>query len=295
MRGLWRGVTWASFGLLMSFLGEGVKHFGIGRGVIRPLSREANGSKIAQMLYTCKIKLLGTRWGASCWRRWRTWRGDNVGSAADLPEQIRALAAGRSFLEVGCAGALSEEAVFIAEGAGATAVKVVHTHEPTAEFERQRRKCKSNVEYIVGQITHPLTIARVGPMDVVLCAGGLHRAGDPMEVLSALRRMCQDILILRTSVIPEVPGLRSVAVGGATRMASGCDTADSDWCWGLTPSFVRSMLTAAGFYVEKAFVEPFAQTLICSAVEVPSRYVLADRTDAPRLLSEEPARELLPA
>ena len=42
-----------------------------------------------------------------------------------------------------------------------------------------------------------------------------------------------------------------------------------NWFWGLTPSCLVSLVQVAGFKVDWRFTEAFAQTLICTAVDVP--------------------------
>ena len=188
------------------------------------------------------------------------------------------------------------EFAFIAEQVGATVVKGVDVFGPTDEFERKRRERESSVEFILGDATRPDTVARVGVMDVVLCAGVLYHLPSPFDLLVALRRMCRERLILRTATIPEVDGLPNAAVYfpmlgakerrlwdlrslGVGRQVGITDAFEpragyGNWFWGLTPSCVTALLATAGFRVDERAVEPFAQTFLCTPVDVPFEHEL---------------------
>ncbi|HET9530325.1 MAG TPA: SAM-dependent methyltransferase, partial [Blastocatellia bacterium] len=123
------------------------------------------------------------RRGNILWRRWRAWRGDKVGSYKRLPHFIRKYAPGRSFVDIGCMWGIDGEFSFIAEEAGATLVKAVDVFGPTPEFEARRQARNSSVEFILGDVTSPETIERVGTVDVVLCAGVLYHHPSPFDLL----------------------------------------------------------------------------------------------------------------
>lgn len=254
------------------------------------------------MLYPWKVRLLKTRTGNVLWRRWRAFRGDHVGDYGRLPEYIRNYAPGRSFVDVGCMWGVNGDYAFIAEEAGATEVKGVDVFGPTPEFERKKRERNSNVEFILGDAGRPETIARVGVMDVVFCAGVLYHHPSPFDLLVALRRMCRMHLILRTSTIPEVRGLPNAAVYwpmlgerdrklwnlkglGLMKQVGISDAFDpaegyGNWFWGLTPSCLRSLLRTAGFEPEWHFNEAFAQTYVCRAVQPPLEHRLPGESEA---------------
>lgn len=260
------------------------------------------------MLYTWKIRFLKTSRGNRLWRRWRAWRGGNVGEYHRLPEHIRHHVAGRSFVDIGCMWGVNGDYAFLAEEAGATTVKGVDVFGPTPEFEAKKRARNSSVEFILGDASHPATIARVGVVDVVFCAGVLYHHPSPFDLLVALRRMCGQLLILRTSTIPEIKGLPNAAVYwpmlkpqdrelwdlrglGLARqvgITDGFQASEgySNWFWGLTPSCLISLLETAGFRVEYRATEAFAQTVICSPVAVPFAHRLPDEIEA-RSLAEE--------
>lgn len=201
------------------------------------------------------------------------------------------------------------EYTFLAEEAGATMVKGVDVFGPTPEFEEKRRERQSSIEFILGDAGHSETIARVGVMDVVFCAGVLYHHPSPFNLLTALRRMCQETLILRTSTIPEVDGLPNAAVYypmlnaedrklwdlrrlGLLQQVGITDGFEPDegygnWFWGLTPSCLTSLLETAGFRVEYSATEAFAQTIVCSVVTPPFMHRLPNDELSARKLGED--------
>jgi Protein of unknown function (DUF1698) len=258
------------------------------------------------MLYQWKVRLLKTRWGNALWRKWRVWQGDYVGDYKRLPEFIRNYVfPGCSFVDIGCMWGVNGEYAFIAEEAGATVVKGVDVFGPTPEFEAKKQERNSSVEFILGDAGHPDTMAKIGVVDVVFCAGVLYHHPSPFDLLVAFRRMCGKTLILRTSTVPEVEGLPNAAVYfpmlepearklwnlsslGLLRQVGITDGFEPEegygnWFWGLTPSCLVSLLQTAGFEVEYRFNEPFAQTLICHPVEVPFAHRLPDETEASKM------------
>jgi 2-polyprenyl-3-methyl-5-hydroxy-6-metoxy-1,4-benzoquinol methylase len=262
------------------------------------------------MIYRWKLALLNTRRGVHAERRMRGWlhgrvgRGPDVGNYERLPEYIRAHAAGKSFVDVGCMWGVNGRYAFLAEEAGATEVKGLDVFGPTPEFEAERQSRGSRVEFILGDASAPQTIRRVGPTDVVFCAGVLYHHPSPFDLLVALRLMCRETLILRTSTIPEVPGVRNMAVywpflaAGQRRLWSHhrlgvgnqlgitspfeSDAGYGNWFWGLTPSCVAALLETAGFRAIYRATEPWAQTFICEAVDRPIEHDLPDPDRARR-------------
>jgi hypothetical protein len=255
------------------------------------------------MLYVHKVKLLKTA-GERLWRRWRAWRGADVRGVDALPAYIAEHAPGRSFVDVGCMWGVNGWYSFLAEEAGAAAVKAVDVFGPTPEFEAARAERGSSVMFILGDISQPDTIARVGLCDVVLCAGVLYHHPSPFDLLVALRRICGSRLILRTATIPEVAGLANAAVYWpmlpadqrklwTLRRTAGRQvglTAEfepgqgyGNWFWGLTPSCVRSLLRTAGFRVVGRAEEAFAQTYICEPAGAPFAHHLVGEEEARRM------------
>jgi SAM-dependent methyltransferase len=248
------------------------------------------------MLYRWKVRALKVPRLNALWRRWTARRGEAVGSYGDLPAYIRTYARGRSFVDVGCMWGVDGEYAFLAEEAGATRVKGVDVFGPTPEFEQKKAGRHSSVEFILGDITSPATLDRIGLVDVVFCAGVLYHHPSPFDVLVALRRICRETLILRSSTIPEIPGLKNAAVfwpmldersrqfwslrplgvqhQQGISNAFRPDQGYGNWFWGLTPSCLNSLLDTAGFRVEHRATEAFAQTVVCSAASVAFAHAL---------------------
>lgn len=252
--------------------------------------------------YTWKVRLLKRRRVNAAWRLWRRWRGDRVGDYTHLPALIRRYAPGRTFADIGCMWGVDGEHAFLAEEAGATAVAGVDVFGPTPEFLAKKAARHSAVTFVLGDAGHPDTLARVGVVDVVLCAGVLYHHPSPFDLLVALRRMCGQTLILRTATIPEVAGLPNAAVYfpmlapadrrlwelrslGLSRQVGIIDGFEpgegyGNWFWGLTPSCLTALLATAGFRVEECRTEAFAQTYICRPVAVPFAHRLPDEAEA---------------
>jgi len=252
------------------------------------------------MLYIWKVRFLKTLRGNLLWRYWRAWQGDDVGSYDRLPEYIRKYVPNRSFVDIGCMWGINGEHAFLAEQSGATLVKGVDVYGPTPEFEAKKKSLNSSVEFILGDATHPDTIARIGVVDVVLCAGVLYHHPSPFDLLVALRRMCRQTLILRTSTIPEIRklpnasiyfpklsprdrqlwNLSSLGVGRQVGISDGFEPKEGygNWFWGLTPSCVKSLLETAGFRVDYRAPESFSHTFICSSVDMPFYHRLPEET-----------------
>ena len=144
-----------------------------------------------------------------------------VGNYDQLPGHIRRVAAGRSFVDVGCMWGVDGEYAFAAEAAGAARVTAVDIFGPTPEFERKKRERHSRVEFVLGDVTDPRTIQALGNADIVFCAGVLYHHPSPFDLLTALRLLCRQTLILRTSTIPEINGMPNAAVFFPKQMARG--------------------------------------------------------------------------
>lgn len=255
--------------------------------------------------YRWKVRLLKQPRLNYWWRYWRARRGARVGSYDQLPARIREHAPGRSFADIGCMWGVNGEYAFAAEAAGATAVTAVDVFGPTPEFERRHREDGSRVRFVLGDITAPETIARAGVADVVFCAGVLYHHPSPFDLLVALRRICRETLILRTSTIPEVRNLpnaavffpllderarrlwslRSLGVPSQAGITTPFEPREGygNWFWGLTPSCLVSLVRCAGFQIVEQAEEPFAQTLVARAAAVPFAHRLPGDDEARRL------------
>lgn len=239
------------------------------------------------MLYRWKVRSLKVPRLNLWWRRWQASHGRAIGNYGDLPHLIRKYAPGRSFADIGCLWGVNGEYTFVAAESGATRVVGVDVFGPTPEFEQQRATRAPRVEFVLGDISQPETLAAIGSVDVVFCAGVLYHHPSPFDLLVALRRICKETLILRTSTIPEVRGLPNAAVYfpmlderaralwnlktlgvlHQTGISNEFQPADGygNWFWGLTPSCLESLLRTAGFKVDWRGSEAFAQTVVCSA------------------------------
>ena len=164
------------------------------------------------------------------------------------------------------------------------------------------------MRFVLGDISRAETAERVGPVDVVLCAGVLYHHPSPFDPLVALRRICRETLILRTSTIPEVPGLPNAAVYYPTFSADqrrlwnlsalGLHHQEGisnpfqpaegygNWFWGMTPSCVTALLATAGFTVREHAPETFSHTFVCTPVDVPFAHELPAEADARRVGDE---------
>jgi hypothetical protein len=252
--------------------------------------------------YKWKVRLFKNRRLNLLWQNWRRWRGDVVGNYDHLPLHIRQYAPGHSFADVGCMWGVNGEYSFIAEESGAKPVKAIDVFGPTPEFEAKKQARNSSVEFILGDVTDAGTIARIGIVDVVFCAGVLYHHPSPFDVLVALRRICGRTLILRTYAIPEISGLPNAAIYfpmldtkdrhlwelsglGVSRMVGVTDAFQpqegyGNFFWGLTPSCLASLLRTAGFCIDFWANEAFAQTVICSPIAIPFAHRLPSESEA---------------
>ncbi len=233
----------------------------------------------------------------------RVWRRNVVVGSYDLlPRYIRQHVSGRSFVDVGCMWGVNGAYTFAAEEAGATTAIGVDVFGPTPEFEEERARRRSGVRFVLGDATDPRTIAEVGRVDVVFCAGVLYHHPSPFDLLVALRRMCGALLILRTSTIPEIRGLRGAAVywpmldrkarrmwdltplglAGQAGITTPFDPGQGygNWFWGMSPSCVQALLATAGFRVVHRATEPFAQTFVAEPVAEPLHHRLPGEGEA---------------
>lgn len=260
------------------------------------------------MLYRWKVSLLKHPKINLLWRRLIARRGVVVGDYADLPGFVKQYAPGRSFADVGSMWGVNGEFSFLAEEAGATRVVAIDVFGPTPEFEQKRTSRGSRVEFVLGDMSRADTLARVGQVEVVLCAGVLYHHPSPFDLLAALRRACRETLILRTSTIPEIDGLPNAAVYfpmlsaearrlwtlerlGVLHQAGISDefkpeAGYGNWFWGLTPSCLESLLKTAGFRIEQRAAEAFAQTVICTPIAAPFEHRLPDEAASRALASE---------
>jgi hypothetical protein len=266
------------------------------------------------MFYRFKLFLLRQPLGSYLWRYWQAWRGRNVGTYDDLPHYIRRYASQGSFADIGCMWGVNGLYSFIAEEAGATMVKAVDAFGPTPEFEAEADSRNSSVEFILGDVCSDDTLARIGVVDTVFCAGVLYHHPNPYEMLVALRRICRQTLILRTFAIPENRAMKNMAVffpymqekdrklwnllrqGLVMQLGITNEFNPEDgygnYFWGMTPGCIRSLLKLAGFTVLEQRTEPFAQTFICRVESDPFGHAMPDEDEAKKIGAEVSERKI---
>jgi hypothetical protein len=200
----------------------------------------------------------------------------------DYEAVIRKYAPGRAFADIGCMWKVHGELSFVAEEAGATAVTAVDMMPRTEEFDRKHRDRNSRVRYVKGDVHKPETVDEVGVHDVVWCTGVLYHTPNPMLLISRLRALTGEYLILGSAVMPEVPGLAQACVfypglGDSDRelhefhvagralgitepfdMQRGYDS----WWFGISPSALTAMVEVVGFDVVEMFSDPFLALMV---------------------------------
>jgi hypothetical protein len=204
--------------------------------------------------------------------------------AAPVREQlVRRYAPGRSFADVGCMWGVHGHIAFLAEESGATAVTGVDVMAETEQYAAEHGRRGSAVRFVHGDLHEPQVISEIGGHQVVWCSGVLYHAPNPLLTLERLYAITDDVLILATETIPEVPGLAQACVffpglpapdrrihgsarPGTTALGVSIpfERAQSygAWWWGMSRSAVRGMLHAAGFDVIEEYGNPLHATLV---------------------------------
>lgn len=240
------------------------------------------------MLYQLKVRALKSptvqRLGARLQRLFG--RDFGVGEVPDRLKEdlIRRLVPGKSFADIGCMWRVNGLFSFVAEDAGAARVAAVDIYPPSPEFSAQLARLKSRVAFIQGDIHAPETIAAIGRRDLVFCSGLLYHSPNPVATLMQLRQVCDGVLILNTSTVPEHPGLANFAVfypyldegqrglwspgEGALGLSTPYDPAQgyANWVWGFSHSCLESMLRCAGFRVIERYGQGFLSCVVCETV-----------------------------
>lgn len=260
------------------------------------------------MSYPLKLRILRTPPGVAFWRWHRRRRGEMIGNYAMIPDLVARYAPGKSFADIGAIWGVNGEYAFAAERAGATSVAAVDVFGPTPEFERTKAERDSSVQFVLADVAARESVALIGERDVVLCAGVLYHHPSPFEVLAGLRRITAETLLFRSSTIPEMRSpkgmavfwpllsarerrrwnLSALGVPGQLGISTPFDWSAGygNWFWGLTPTALVSLLALAGFDVEQAYAEPFAQTYVCRAARPPFESHLPSAEEARRMAHE---------
>jgi SAM-dependent methyltransferase len=199
---------------------------------------------------------------------------------------VRRLAAGRSFVDVGCMWNINGGIAFAAEDGGATEVTGVDVMAATPEFEAERERRGSSMRFVHGDLHDPATREQVGVHDVVWCSGLVYHAPHPLLSIEALRELTGDTLILASETMPEVPGVPQACVfyPGLSKRArlthasarpgehTGLTTpfeperGYANWFWGISHSALRAMVECTGFEVIEEHGNPFHATLVARRV-----------------------------
>lgn len=198
---------------------------------------------------------------------------------------------------------------FFAESCGAQRVIAVDVYPATDQFKAEHSRLNSHVDFVLGDINETKTLTKVGMSNIIFCSGVLYHVPDPFSLLVRLRSICDEVLILGSQLIPEIPGLRNTAIFypmldeahrelfntriGMQKAITGPYEPESgygNWFWGLTPSCVESLLVCAGFAVLEKHVEPFSGWFICRAAERKFNWVSGEyiARDDPRFTQHLP-------
>jgi hypothetical protein len=200
---------------------------------------------------------------------------------------VRALAPGRSFIDVGGMFGVSGELAFLAEECGATRSVLFDCMDPSDDFVERHRRTSSSVQHVQGDLHDPEAIAALGTFDVVWCSGVLYHSPHPMFQLMHLRQLTTDVMVMGNLVIPEIPNFDQACIlypgipkkmqdgfakmyGGPERfpgMAAPFDTtpdfAFGNMWWGITPSATRSMMRFTGLEITEEYLYvPFALDVV---------------------------------
>jgi hypothetical protein len=209
-----------------------------------------------------------------------------------LAEQIRKYVSGKSFLDAGCMFRIHGAYTFFAEKCGATRSMGLDVFPATPEFKAHKELHRSSVEFFQGDLNDPKISELIPSADVVFCSGVLYHTPDPCLLLGQLRGLCNETLLLATATIPEMPGLKNMAVfypylndrqrkiwargGHGSQVGVGVpynpEAGYVNWFWGLTPSCISAMLQCAGFTVERVMMRrPFVHLFVCHTTPLKPR------------------------
>lgn len=197
-------------------------------------------------------------------------------------ELIKKYVPGKSFADIGCMWRVKGSFSFLAEEYSAKRILAVDINEDEM-FWNEKNKRNSKVEFIKGDIHLKETIDKIGSCDVIFCSGVLYHSPNPIALISQLRKICKETLILATMVIPEIPFIKNTAIfypylnkkqrnlwklnGIQKGIKEPCETNNkyANWFWGFSPTCVESMLKYSQFNIEKRYIRPFQAFYVCKA------------------------------
>lgn len=238
------------------------------------------------MFYKFKLRIYKSHLLRKVVRSFRKMKGPGTGTDLNT-ELIRKYVNNKSFADIGCMWRVDGLYSFLAEEFGAKRVVAVDIYPTSEKFLFEKNKRNSIVEFVQGDIHQKETADKIGLCDVVFCSGVLYHSPDPFFLISRLRSICGSILIFQTQTIPEMTGIKNVAVFypflnerqrkiwdqgvGMQKGITGSYEPESgygNWFWGLTPSCVESMLRCNGFKVIERYIRPFNGYFVCQTEDV---------------------------
>ena len=230
-------------------------------------------------------------WLRSAWHLPR--RGPDFDVWERRREVIGRIVPGNSFIDVGGMWSVHGRTAFLAEEAGAERVTLLDAMPATDEFEAERARRESKVDYVSGDLHDAEGIERLGRFDVVWCTGVLYHTPNPLGQIENLAKLAVATLVLGSRVIPEVPGVEHACVfyplqseqaqaewaralgddlprpGATSPFLRGLSY--ENWWWGMSPSAIRAMLDLAGFsVVEEHSPTPFMTDFVARRDERPA-------------------------
>lgn len=239
-------------------------------------------------------------------------------SLFEVPDELKEriierYARGKSFADIGCMWRVNGYFSFLAERAGATSVAAVDIYPANEAFMAESSRLDSRVEFIQGDIHSTETIRAIGSRDVVFCSGLLYHTPNPVDTLMKLRLVCHGTLILNTSTVPEMPGIKNFAVfypyldagqrriwnlgEGALGISTPYDPGQgyANWFWGFSYSCLESMLQCAGFRIIERYGLGYLSCVVCEAMPdeflpVSGDWTLAPTTKSPLSTAETAAQ-----
>ena len=198
---------------------------------------------------------------------------------------VKKYSKGKSFADIGALWGVDGLNSFIAEESGAIRIVALDIYPASQKFLEEKKRRNSRVEFVEGDVNLASTTEKINVCDVVLCSGVLYHTPDPIHLMTRLRAITGEILILNTASIPEVCGLKNAAIFypflpknqrkvwnrgiGSQKAITGPyepQEGYGNWFWGMTPSCLESMLQCAGFEVIERHLTAFNSILICRAV-----------------------------
>jgi hypothetical protein len=200
-------------------------------------------------------------------------RREGLGETARRLRFIEEHAPGRSFADIGGMFGIDGDIALRAARAGAAPVTLFDAGEPTDTFLERARAQGSDIRVVQGDLEDPVTVAEIGPHQIVWCSGVIYHTPNPVNQLVQLRQITTELLFLGSATIPEIPGFPQACMyypylDARDRAPFARAMADPAMClglgtpfddrpmyghgnfwWGITPSALRAMLRTARFEV----------------------------------------------